>query len=129
MQIKIGCDLVHLPRFQKAVDRSGDAFLNKLFTPQELLTAKSIQSLAGYFAAKEATIKALEFQAGIWHDIQVRKKETGRPYIMLSDEFMPENLISYDLSISHDGEYVMAITQWLLNVDGYFKRECKKISQ
>ncbi len=114
MIIKIGCDIVHLPRFKKTVERSGQPFLNKLFTPSELTQSKSLASLAGYFAAKEATIKALELQPGIWHDIQVRKKDTGRPYIILADHLMPEHLLSHDLSISHDGEYVMAITQWLL---------------
>ena len=117
MIIKIGCDLVYLPRFQKTVERTGNPFLEKLFTPSELTQSKSLASLAGYFAAKEATIKALEFQPGIWHDIQVGKKDTGRPYIILANHLMPKNVISYDLSISHDGEYVMAITQWLLNVD------------
>ncbi len=114
MQIKIGCDLVYIPRFQKAIERSGDAFLNKLFTSAELAQATSIISLAGYFAAKEATLKALELQPGIWHAIQVRKKQTGRPYILLDSVYVPKQLISSDLSISHDGEYAMAITQWLV---------------
>ncbi|MEX0672419.1 MAG: holo-ACP synthase [Candidatus Babeliales bacterium] len=114
MRIQIGCDLVHVERFEKTVVRTGQVFLEKLFTPAELCQSVSLQSLAGYFAAKEATIKALELEHGVWHAIQVKKKESGRPYIILNQELMPQGVLSSDVSISHDGEYVMAITQWLL---------------
>ncbi len=113
MRIRTGCDLVHIPRFEQAITRSGKAFLDQLFTPHELARTQSVVCLAGLFASKEATIKALELPAGRWHAIEICKKESGRPYCSLAQEYVPHKVISSDLSISHDGEYAMAVAQWI----------------
>jgi holo-[acyl-carrier protein] synthase len=57
----IGVDIVEIGRIEKAVARWGNAFLRRMFTPQEIETyGHKTQSLAARFAAKEAVSKARE---------------------------------------------------------------------
>ena len=86
----IGCDIVDIHRFEKYVDDKKR--LEKLYTENELnefykITnhRRKIEFLAGRFAVKEATSKALG--VGIskdfsFHDIEILKDEKGRPYIV-----------------------------------------------
>lgn len=113
MRIKIGCDIVYLPRFKKSSENAGREFLSKLFTSAELAATADIKSLAGMFAAKEATIKALGMQAGNWQNIEISKDKNGRPQIKILDA--PHEIMSQDISISiaHDGDYVMATAVFL----------------
>ncbi|KAB5577833.1 4'-phosphopantetheinyl transferase superfamily [Coniochaeta sp. 2T2.1] len=60
--------------------------------------------MAGRFAAKEAVMKASDDRLS-WHDIEIRKKESGKPFAVIrSDAGWREAL----LSISHDGDYATA---------------------
>ena len=49
--------------------------------------------------------------AGSWQRIEIEKGKTGRPMAKLSG--VEENIASQDISISHDGEYVMAVAVFL----------------
>lgn len=112
MTIKIGCDLADIRKFKKSLERGGNAFLDKIFSPQELAFSSQPESLAGIFAAKEAVIKALKLKAGDWHKIEIRKNQNGRPEIILIE--LHHKIISQDVSISHDGEYAMAVAIFLI---------------
>ncbi len=105
MQVKIGCDIVHLGKFKKSVARGGEAMLGKIFTSREL-AGVAPETLAGIFAAKEAVIKALGLKAGDWHKIEISRDRSGRPEIKLLET--GHKIAGRDLSISHDGEYVLA---------------------
>lgn len=98
---KIGCDLVYLPKFRQTIERSGKDFLEKVFSESELSGDPSIETLAGWFGVKEATLKALSLKPGCWKEIEVGKRESGRPFCKIRNHEL-------DASISHDGEYVMA---------------------
>lgn len=89
----IGCDIVEIARFEKYLDEKNR--LEKLYTKNELNELKKITNhrrklefLAGRFAVKEATSKALgvgiskEFS---FHDVEVKKDERGKPYINYKD--------------------------------------------
>lgn len=106
MIFKVGCDLVNIKRFKRSLDRGERSFLSKIFCPQELIGNPSVETLAGIFAAKEAVTKALELKAGHWQKIEISKTAQGRPQIKISGA--PEFLDS-DISISHDGEYAIAL--------------------
>src|SRR4029079_13552093 len=89
--IGTGVDLVECARIQHSIDRFGDRFLRRVFTDGEIDYSKSMKfparHLAARFAAKEAVSKA--FGTGIgksmgWRDIDVRKKESGEPYLVFS---------------------------------------------
>lgn len=127
--IRVGCDIVNIPRFQKILTRT-PATRKRLFLPREEKDA-SFERLAGIFAAKEAVIKALGLKAGDWKKIEVIKKINGRPEVKLL-KFSAEGgsairlsspskssggnkkIVSRDISISHDGDYAMAAAIFML---------------
>ena len=86
-----GIDLVECARLQGVIDRHGDNFLNRVFTPDELAYCdgrkRRIEHLAARFAAKEAVMKVLGtgWTNGIrWTDIEVSNDPAGRPEIRLT---------------------------------------------
>ena len=114
-----GVDIVDIDRIAQAVTRWGNAFLQRVFTSQELVDANGrASSLAARFAAKEATAKALG--AGIqgigagpsggvvavgWHDIEVVRLPTGQPVLRLQGRAAKRAAVlgwrSVSLSLSH----------------------------
>ncbi len=75
----IGIDLVEITRIREAYARFGDRYLQKIYSPDEIIAAKRegacvIDELAGRFAAKEAVMKALGyfFDSGVYlRDIEI----------------------------------------------------------
>ena len=66
-----GIDIVSIERIRKALDRSGDRFLHRIFDGRELELQGDMGFLATRFAAKEAFFKALGtgISDGVrWHD-------------------------------------------------------------
>ncbi|MDP3971224.1 MAG: holo-ACP synthase [bacterium] len=112
MKIKTGCDIVHIKKFEKSKKNSGQDFLDKIFQVEELTVSNSAQHLAGVFAAKEAVIKALGLEAGNWKQIGIRYSKTGHPILKYEGE---AEILSHDISISHDGDYAIASAVFLLN--------------
>jgi holo-[acyl-carrier protein] synthase len=89
--IGIGVDLVECARIQRSIDRFGDRFLHRVFTEGEIEYSMSMKfparHLAARFAGKEAIAKA--FGTGIgkamgWRNIDIRKKESGEPFLIFS---------------------------------------------
>lgn len=108
--MKIGCDIVYIPRFKKILTRT-PSMRSRIFLPQEEKGA-SREKLAGIFAAKEAVIKALGLKAGDWLKIEIVKDKNGRPGVKLVNP--SKNIISQDLSISHDKNYALAFAVFLI---------------
>lgn len=86
MIVGTGIDLVEIERIQQSVDRFGDRFLDRIFTPAEkvycLSKRHSAESFAARFAAKEAGAKALGtgISHGVgWQEIEVVRAPGGRP--------------------------------------------------
>lgn len=86
----IGVDLVEVERIQHSLDRFGERFMKRVFTEGEITYCQSMKFAARHFAArfaaKEAVSKA--FGTGIgkamgWRDIDVHKKESGEPFLVL----------------------------------------------
>lgn len=99
MKMKLGIDIVYIPRFEKIVRENQKHFEQNVFCPAEW-KGSSGEKLAGIFAAKEATLKALGMRPGQWQEICVKYSKEGRPFLK---DFPP-----HELSISHDGEYAFA---------------------
>ena len=85
-----GIDLVEISRIERSVDRFGDRFLGRVYTPGEkaycLGKRNSAESLAARFAAKEAGAKALGtgISDGVnWLEIEVVREPGGRPGLIL----------------------------------------------
>jgi holo-[acyl-carrier protein] synthase len=86
MVIGIGTDLIEIERLEKSVERFGDRFLEKVFTPAEIAYCRAKrscgESFAARFAAKEAGAKALGtgISRGVgWKEIEVRRSPGERP--------------------------------------------------
>jgi len=110
----VGIDIVQIARIEK---KSKDAvFLNGVFTQSELLyyTANGSKpdTLAGFFAAKEAVAKALGigFNGFRPNDIEIMHNELGAPHAVLKNkakELLANKTVH--ISISHDGGIAAAI--------------------
>jgi len=91
--IGLGVDITEVPRIKAAIERRGQPFLRRVFTPNEIEYCERFKNkferYAGRFAAKEATMKALGtgWRGGIrWADLEVVRQQSGRPTIALAGE-------------------------------------------
>ena len=92
MILGLGSDLCNIERIQNSLDRFGERFLNRVFTPVEQAKAArrpftAAGTLAKRFAAKEAFSKAVGtgFKAGVFmRDIGVVNAPSGAPTLALS---------------------------------------------
>ncbi|MBW1992689.1 MAG: holo-ACP synthase [Deltaproteobacteria bacterium] len=89
----VGVDLVRVDRIAKAIDRYGERFLARIFTPAEIAYCQSrsrraVWQFAQRFAAKEAFSKALGVglrAGGIrWREVEVLPNSMGKPEIHLT---------------------------------------------
>ena len=91
MIIGLGSDLCDARRIAKVLERHGDRFLDRVFTPAERAKAErranKVETYAKRFAAKEACSKALGtgMRAGVfWRDMGVVNLPGGRPTMKLT---------------------------------------------
>jgi holo-[acyl-carrier protein] synthase len=119
MIVGTGVDITDVSRIKAAVERFGDRFLERVFTPEEVryCTAKAnpAERLAARFAAKEAGMKALGtgLRHGItWHDVEVVRQPGGRPAVRFSGkaaEFAERlGCKRAHLSLTHTADQAMA---------------------
>lgn len=91
MILGIGTDLANIDRIAGVLDRYGDRFRDRVFTPAEQARADRRADTPGTFAkrwaAKEACVKALGtgLRMGIgWRDMSVTNLPTGQPAMHLT---------------------------------------------
>ena len=91
MILGLGNDLIDIRRIEKAIERHGDRFLDRIYTDIERAKsdrrAERAASYAKRFAAKEACSKALGtgFRRGVfWKDMGVVNEPSGRPTLQLT---------------------------------------------
>jgi len=115
----IGTDIVEIERIRSMIERHGDHFLQRCFTPVEIEYAQrhrdSAVRFAGRWAAKEAVVKVLGtgFVEGItFHDVEIIALHTGQPIVTLSGEAgqiaKTLGITEVKLTISHAREYATA---------------------
>tara|TARA_R100000027_G_scaffold6505_2_gene5135 strand:+ start:969 stop:1376 length:408 start_codon:yes stop_codon:yes gene_type:complete len=116
----IGIDLIEVPRIQKALERQGDRFRDRVFTEGELAYCDAIKfngpHFAARFAAKEAVSKA--FGTGIgehigWKSIEVVKDNLGKPLIRLDEKgkalLAQKQATDVLVSLAHTREHATAV--------------------
>jgi len=88
--IGLGFDATDIPRVREVFARYGDRFLRRVFTDEEIAYCirqrDPVPSLAGRFASKEATMKALgtgHSRGVLWKDIEVFRRG-GPPQLRLT---------------------------------------------
>lgn len=118
--LSVGIDLVRIADVAESVERFGDRYLRRLFTPDEIAyasgdAARMPERLAARFAAKEATLKALGMveHGGAWSDIEVVRNPSGRCELRLhgrareAADALGAN--AFAVSLSHEFEYATAV--------------------
>ena len=123
MILGIGTDICDIRRIEGSIEKFGDRFLGKIFTPAEREYCDAKSGKAGYyakrFAAKEAAAKALaQAKTGAlsWQDVEVKNDPSGRPVITLYrgakarlSKNLPEDHSGHiHLSLSDDYPYAQA---------------------
>jgi holo-[acyl-carrier protein] synthase len=121
--IGIGTDIIECLRIAQMIERHGELFINRVFTPHEIQYCQSrklaTQHFAGRWAAKEAILKALGtgWRKGIsWRDVEIRNEPGGRPVVALRGGArdvieqlgITEMLISISHCRSHATAYALA---------------------
>ena len=115
----IGTDITEVLRIAQMIERHGELFITRVYTPHEIeycSTRKAAtQHYAGRWAAKEAVLKALGtgWRRGIsWRDIEVRNQASGAPTIELRggarDVFERVGIAVMHISISHSRNHAIA---------------------
>ena len=91
MVIGVGTDLMEIARIAQSVDRFGDRFLHRVFTPREIAYCRArrtaAESFAARFAAKEAAAKALGtgISRGVgWLELEVTARARRTPTLQLT---------------------------------------------
>ena len=126
--VRLGIDLVHIPRIQDSLRDFGDRFTRKLFTDDEVAYALGSPSecaarLAARFAAKEASIKALSLSdAGVnWREMEVVRAADGACSLVLHGQALEAaralHIGRLLVCLSHDGEYAAAVVAALSDTD------------
>ena len=90
----LGVDVVSLTEMQGTLERAGDAFLDKVFDPEELdaipLGGVRLRHIASNFAVKEAVFKCLGASwtpRASFADIKVTRTSAGIPSVTLAGDF------------------------------------------
>lgn len=120
-----GIDLIEIDRLERAIQRHGDRFLRRVFTPAELdEVGGNPASLAARFAAKEAVAKALGTGIGTvtWLEIEVLRGPAREPNLHLmgaAARLASENrLHQWSLSLSHTHTHAIAMVVALRDDEG-----------
>ena len=121
MILGTGIDLIEVARIRASSEKFGERFALRILVGGELEYCLSHKDpapfIAARFAAKEAVSKA--FGTGIgasigWHDIEVRRKESGEPYVVLHGKgeslFRAREAARLHLYLSHTVQHATAIS-------------------
>lgn len=131
--LSVGTDVVHLPRIRRLINkregRNLIPFAKRILHPLEIRDLSHrhpqwqaqhekncvdsdslIQWLGGRFAAKEAARKAMGATTLGWKDVRVEVKSSGGPQIICATRDIDNKNVEHEakLSLSHDGDYVVA---------------------
>jgi holo-[acyl-carrier protein] synthase len=127
MILGTGIDVIDIERIARSIERYGDHFLRRVYTPGEIAYCQrkrrnAAESFAARFAAKEAAAKALGTGIGFgvtWREIEVGREPAGRPLLLLhgraAEIARTMGVQHSSLSITHTGTQSMA----LVILEGY----------
>ena len=119
MIVGTGVDLAEVPRIQASIERYGDKFIQRIYTPAEIAyverKANKYERYAARFAAKEAGMKAIGtgWRRGVrWQDFEVANLPSGKPTLRLHGAAARHaaklGVKSVSLSITHTAQLGMA---------------------
>jgi holo-[acyl-carrier protein] synthase len=108
----IGTDITECLRIARMIERHGELFLGRVYTPEEIRYCQnrmqSTQHFTGRWAAKEAMLKAIGtgWIKGItWRDVEVRNELSGKPVALVHggarEAMQRRGITDLLISISH----------------------------
>jgi holo-[acyl-carrier protein] synthase len=116
--LSTGVDIVNIQRLGQAIERWGQRFLDRVYTPREQAFCHGrLPDLAARFAAKEAISKALGTgivgRGGVrWRDMEVLPDRRGKPLVTLHGRALRRaeelGLTQWAISLSHEREMAVA---------------------
>jgi holo-[acyl-carrier protein] synthase len=120
MPVLVGLDLTPVARVAGLLDRWGERFLGRIFVPGEISRRRRhpralAEHVAGRFAAKEATMKALGtgFRGIGFREIAIRPDGRGKPQLEMSGRASERarslRVCETAVSITHTAELAAAV--------------------
>jgi holo-[acyl-carrier protein] synthase len=120
--MRLGSDLVYVPRIARLWQALGERFLDKLYTPTEQADClrtpdpqRVAHHLAGRWAVKESVVKALGcgWRGVGYREVEVLRAPSGAPSILLHGRALTLTLpytqgVDWQVSLSHDQDYAFA---------------------
>lgn len=111
----VGLALVEVPRFRALLERRGERFVSRVFSPGEIAYARGKragwENLAARFAAKVAGRSALRAELGRLVPLcglEVARKKSGEPMLALTSHARVEAPLALSLSLTHDADFALA---------------------
>ena len=120
MIVGTGVDIAETARIEQGLERHGERFIKRVFTPAEIAYCEKFKNpaerFATRFAAKEAAFKALGtgWRKGIrWLDVEITQQPSGKPELILTgraQEVARELRVTrMSVSLSHSDRNVVAV--------------------
>ncbi len=120
MVLGLGTDLIEIARIEKSLERFGDQFANRVYTPGEIAYCQArktaAESFAARFAAKEAGAKALGtgISRGVgWREFEVYRERGCAPQLLLhgraAEIANALGITRLSLSLTHTRDMAMAV--------------------
>ncbi len=122
--VGIGTDITECLRIARMIERHGELFITRVYTPEEIGYCQSrkqaTQHFTGRWAAKEAILKAIGtgWARGItWLDMEIRNEPSGKPVVAVRGGVkdvveklgISEILVSISHCHTHATAYAMAV--------------------
>ncbi len=112
MKINVGNDLIENSRIKDALEKFGDRFLEKVFTPSEIeycMKKKDpIPHLSARFSCKEAFIKAIDLPDGVsidFREIELSGSNFGKKKLSLfgkaKEFYLSQGFSEHSVSVTH----------------------------
>ena len=119
MIVGIGIDMESVERVREAIERHGERFIQRVYTPGEIAYVESKankwERFAARFAAKEAGMKAIGtgWDKGVaWRDVEILNEADGCPTLVLHGRAKEiaerKGCKRAWVSLSHTREYAVA---------------------
>ena len=124
---ELGIDIIKVQRIRDVLAKFGARFSRRVLTPSEQRYVRDRpETFAGRWAAKEAVSKVLGLGVrGIgWTEIEIERLPTGQPAVRLHGRALRRadqlGMSRIALSISHEGDYAVAIAYGTRTAGGRF---------